>query len=197
MLKNHIFFPQAFTRKGLFQLFMVCVFPIHAWALLMGFRDFSWVAQRTDIWDAFGLLSYSMVFALVETTGIFFIILMCGFLMPNRIDREKRLALLGTAFLLVAFWAILGQVYSWMRTPLPGWLLLLLQQTNHPFRYLWGAVFLLVGTSAVLPLLLISKRENFKRTMIEIFDRISTVSALYIFFDILGIIIIVIRNSRV
>src|ERR1044071_1522291 len=131
MLKNRIFFAPAFTRKGIFQLFMLCVFPIHAWALFAGFRDFSWVAQRTNVWDALGLLSYSIVFALIETTGIFFIVLLCGFLIPNQIDIEKRLAFLGTSFLGVAFWAILGQVYSWLQYPLPGWLIDILHSTNH------------------------------------------------------------------
>jgi hypothetical protein len=195
MLKNRSFFAQAYTRKSLFQLFMLCVFPIHAWALLMGFRDFSWVALRTNVWDALGLLSYSMAFALVETTGIFLILVVFGFLIPSRIDPEKRLALLGSAFLVVAIWAILGQIYSWMQYPLSGWLMNLLSRTHHPFRYLWSTVFLLVSISAILPLLSISRQEKLRRTIIEIFDRISTVSSLYVLLDIIGIVIIAIRNS--
>ena len=162
----------------------------------MGFRDISWVALRTNVWDALGLLSYSMAFALVETTGIFLILVVFGFLIPSRIDPEKRLALLGSAFLLVAIWAILGQIYSWMQYPVPGWLMNLLSRTHHPFRYLWSTVLLLVSISAILPLLSISRQEKLRRTIIEIFDRISTVSSLYVLLDIVGIVIIAIRNSR-
>jgi hypothetical protein len=173
---------------------MLCVFPIHAWALLMGFRDFSWVALRTSVWDALGLLSYSSVFALLETTGIFLILVVCGFLIPNQIDLEKRLAFVGTSYLIIAIWAILGQLYSMLGYALPGWFINFLVSTDHPFRYLWGIVFLLVTVSVSAPLVLIARREKFRKMIVESFDRVSTVSSLYIFFDLIGIVIIVIRN---
>ena len=194
MLNSHSFFTRAYTNKSLFQLFMLCVFPIHVWTLLMGFRDFSWVALRTNVWDALGLLSYSLAFALVETTGIFLVLVVCGFLIPNRIEAEKRLALIGTAFMVVAIWSIVGQVYSLMRYPIPGWFADFLNQTNHPFRFLWGTVFLLTTVSAIVPLAFITRQEKFKNMVIEIFDRISTLSSLYVFFDFVGIVIITIRN---
>jgi len=129
----------------------------------MGFRDFSWVALRTNVWDALGLLSYSLAFALVETTGIFLFLMVCGLLIPNRIEAEKRLALIGTAFLVVAMWSIGGQVYSWMRYALPVWLFDFLSRTHHPFRFLWGIVFSLVTVSVSVPLVLITRQEKFKR----------------------------------
>jgi len=173
---------------------MLCAFPIHAWALLMGFRDFSWVALRTNVWDALGLLSYSVTFALVETFGIFLILVLVGFLIPNSLGIEKRLALLGTAFLIVAIWSIAGQVYSGMRYPLPIWFLEFLGRTGHPLRLLWGIVFLLTTFSVAVPLLLIARQDKFKNTVVEFFDRISTISALYVFLDLVGIVIIAIRN---
>ncbi len=160
----------------------------------MGFRDFSWVAARTNVWDALGLLSYSLAFALVESMGIFLILVILGLLIPHWLDADKRLAFLGTAFLVVALWAIGGQVYSWMRYPLPTWFASLLIRTNHPFRYFWLTVFLLTTVSAALPLILIVRQNNFRSSMIEIFDRISTISSLYVFFDVLSIVIIAMRN---
>jgi len=164
------------------------------WALLMGFRDFSWVTLRTTVWDGLGLLSYSLTFALLESLGLFLILVICGFLLPSAVDPEKRLALIGTLFLVVTLWLIAGQVYSWLKYSLPGWLTDALVQTNHPYRLLWGGVFLLVTVSLSVPLVLITRQEKFKSVILETFDRISTVSFLYVLFDIIGIVIIVIRN---
>lgn len=194
MLNRRTRFARVYTNRSLFQLFMLCVFPIHAWALLMGFRDFGWVAARTSVWDGLGLLSYSLTFALVESLGIFLILVILGFLIPHRLEADKRLTFLGTAFLVVAIWAIGGQVYSWMRYPLPTWYADLLIRTHHPFRYFWITVFSLAILSAGVPLLLLAKQNKFNTMMIEFFDRISTISSLYIFFDLVGIVIIVIRN---
>ena len=176
---------------------MVCAFPIHAWALLMGFRDFSWVALRTNTWDAIGLLSYSSVFALLESAGVFLILVIIGFFISSRFTSEMRVALLGTSFLITVFWAIAGQVYSLFRYPLPGWMIEFLRQSNHPLRILWGTVFLLVTISAILPLVLIIRRNKFNNILMDMFDRISTVSFLYLFFDLASIVIITIRNIRV
>lgn len=194
MLSNRTNFTRLYPASGLFQLFMFCAFPIHVWALLMAFRDFSWVALRTNVWDALGLLSYSLVFAMVESLGIFLILVIAGFLMPRQIEPEKRLAFLGMAFLVVAIWAIAGQVYSWLRYPLPAWYADLLIRSQHPFRYLWGTVFALTLVSAAVPLVLISRRAGFRKMLTTVFERVSMVSSLYVFFDVIGIIIIVIRN---
>lgn len=162
----------------------------------MGFRDFSWVALRTNTWDAIGLLSYSLAFALVESIGIFLVLVMLGFFVPNHFGLEIRVALLGTAFLVTALWAVGGEVFSLYRYPMPGWMVEFLRQSNHPLRILWGIVFLLVTISIALPLVLIIKPNKFKSIMMDFFDRISTVSFLYLFFDFIGIVIITVRNLR-
>jgi len=197
MSNRYQFFTRAFTRKGLFQLFMVCAFPIHVWAIIMAFRDFSWVAERTNTWDAVGLFSYAVVFALVETLGVFLIMFLIGLFMPNGWDAEKRLALLGTLFLTLAVWAVLGQVYSMNGYSLPQWIVDFLVRSSHPFRFIWGGVFLSVGISVAVPVIFILRLEKGKKAVIEIFDRITMLSSLYILFDIAGIVVLVMRNVRI
>jgi len=196
MLNKFGFFAHAYTRKGLFQLFMVCAFPIHIWAIFAAFRDFSWVAERTNVWDAIGLLSYAVAFALVETIGIFFIVALLGLLVPSRWDSDTRLALIGNLFLTVAIWSILGQVYSLLGYPLPKWGIDFLVNADHPLRILWGTVFLPLVISAIVPTVLVIRSGRVKGMVIETFDRISLLSSVYVFFDLVGIVIIAIRNVR-
>ena len=124
------------------------------------------------------------------------LVVILGLVVPGKLGQEKRLALIGTAFLVLALWAIAGQAYSLMRYPTPGWMIDLLSRTNHPLRLLWGIVFLLTTISVTLPLVFIIRKEKFKSMVIEIFDRISTLSSLYVFFDLVGILIITVRNLQ-
>ena len=181
----------------LFQLFMVFVFPFHVWSFLMAFRDFDWVAKRTEVWDAVGLVSYALVFALVETIAFFLIMLLLGTLIPRRWQEDKRIALLGTLGLSVATWAILYQAYFLLEDPMPPFLYSFLLQIAHPLRVLWTGAALLVLLSVGIPVYLILRFTRTQRILIGIFDRIAVVSSIYLVFDIAGIIVILIRNLRV
>ena len=181
----------------LFQLFMVYVFPFHVWSFLMAFRDFDWVAKRTEVWDAVGLVSYALVFALVETIAFFLIMLLLGTLIPRRWQEDKRIALLGTLGLSVATWAILYQAYFLLEDPMPPFLYSFLLQIAHPLRVLWTGAALLVLLSVGIPVYLILRFTRTQRILIGIFDRIAVVSSIYLVFDIAGIIVILIRNLRV
>ncbi len=160
----------------------------------MAFRDFGWVSERTTVWDGLGLISYAMVFAFFETLGVFLIVILIGFFLPRTWEMDKRLALLGTSFLVVALWTILGQIFSWARYPVPAWAASFMVSTHHILRILWGGVFGLTFISAVIPIFLVVKREKLNAKIVDVFDRISLLSALYVFFDVIGIVIIAIRN---
>ena len=196
MLNKPGIFTRAYTRNSLIQLFLICALPLHIWAFLMALRDFGWVAARTYVWDAVGMVAYALVFALVETMGVFLIVILLGLLVPRRWEEELKLALIGTLFLIVAVWSILGQVYSLFGHPLPVWAIDYLVQSGHPFRIIWGATLLVVGFSVILPAYLILKLNKVKDLMVRMFDQITVLSAFYVLCDLVGIIIIVIRNIR-
>ena len=160
----------------------------------MAFRDFGWVALRTNNWDAIGLVSYSLAFALLETTAVFLLVLLISLLVPLRWDRDKRLAMLGTQFLVVASWSILSKIYTAFDSPVPVWLSSFMIRDGHPLRILWEIAGVLVVVSAVAPALMILKRESVTRTVNSVFDRLVVLSSFYVFLDLIGIVIIVIRN---
>ncbi len=193
MTEQNSFFSRLYTTESLFQLFMVCVFPLHLWALLMAFRDFAWVATRTYTWDAIGLVAYTLCFTLVETIAVFLVVTLLGLLVPQTWGMKKRTALAGTLFLVTAFWAILAQSY-YLLHGFPWWLIDFLVQVGHPIRVLWAGALLLVTASVITPVLLIARKENVKDKVIGVFERITVVSSLYVFLDVVGIAIVVLRN---
>jgi hypothetical protein len=194
MTQKNISFRRVCTSAFSAKLFLVSAFPLHVWTLLMAFRDFAWVAARTYTWDAIGLVSYALVAALLETMAVFLLVWLAGFLVPFRWDMNKRLAMLGTQFLVVASWSILSKIYTALDSPLPIWLSNFMIADGHPLRILWAIAGTLVTASAVAPAFLIMKRESAARSVNGVFDRIVVLSSFYLILDLIGILIIVIRN---
>ncbi len=196
MTQKQLSLPRLFSPEFLLKLFLVCAFPLHLWTLLMAFRDFAWVAIRTYTWDAVGLVSYALVVALLESLAVFILVWLVGLLLPWRWNMDKRLAVLGTMFLVVASWSILSKIYTAFDSPLPLWFSNFLIRDGHPLRILWAVTFGLVLVSASIPTLLVVTRPSAARAANEAFDRIFILSGFYIFLDLIGIVIIVIRNMH-
>lgn len=194
MLKKLEFLKLGYDRKALFLLFTVCAFPLHIWAILMAFRDFAWVAERTYLWDGIGLIAYALTFAFIETVGTFLIVVLAGLLVPRAWEADKRTALIGTLFLVLAAWSILYQVFLLFGSPVPAWGMEFLTRSEHPLRVIWGVALSAVAASVVLPAWSIVFRERAGKLAIDVFERIAVASSLYLVLDALGILVIVIRN---
>lgn len=179
-----------YTRKTLFQLFMVGAFPLHLWTLLMAFRDFGWVALRTVTWDGVGLVAYALAIALLESLFVFVVMLALGLLVPWSWTPERRAALLGTLYLLLAAWSVIGKLYGLYGSPVPAWLM----GSAHPLRLMWAFIVPAVTLSILLPALALLRSERPNKSLLEVFDRLALLSALYIILDVLGFVVILLRN---
>ena len=87
---------KQYSKSGLWSLFLICAFPLHIWTFILAFRDFSWVSERTNSWDAVGVVSYGLVFAFIESLMIFLIATLMGFLISQKWEEKQRITLLGT-----------------------------------------------------------------------------------------------------
>lgn len=173
---------------------MLYVFPLHVWVFLMAFRDFGWVAERTVVWDAVGLVSYSLVFALFETFIFFVVMLLLGLLILPKWGMEKKTNLLGILGFYILTCSILAQAFFLPNSPVPGSVIDSLVQSAHPLRILWGGTFIIVGGLAIIFTVLILRIEKVNKTLLSIFERINLLSALYLIFDLIAIVIIATRN---
>jgi hypothetical protein len=188
---------RLYSPNTLFRLFLVYAFPFHFWYFIMAFRDFNWVAERTEIWDAIGMISYALAFALLETLGFFLLMLLLGLLVPRNWPKDKRVVLLGVSGLVVAIWAVLYQTYYLAGAPIPGILADYLLNASHPLRILWLGSAFIVFVSISTPVLMIIKSDRFNRILIDVFDRVTLISAVYLLFDFAGLAVILFRNLRV
>jgi hypothetical protein len=188
------FIAQKYSRQGLLSLFLTCVFPLHVWALIMVFRDVSWIAARTNAWDALGVASYAMVFALTESVLLFLLAALMGFLIPRGWQPDRRIAFLGLLVLILSLWGMISQLLSLWNVSLPAQIIQFLRSSGHPVRFLYAGWLAIVTPTVLLPVYLFIKSGKAVAFMQNVMERLALLAALYLVFDLLGLIIVVIRN---
>lgn len=183
-----------YSRSGLWLLFLSTAFPIHLWTIILVLRDFSWVAERTNAWDAVGVAAYGMIFAFIETVFVFAIIVLVGFFLPKQWEENKRIAFLSMLVFLVALWAIIGQLYFMLNVDLPSGLIMFLVRSGHPLRWIYAGLFILVSLTVIVPVYFFIRSEKMYRSIFNFIDRLTVLSAIYLVFDGISLIVILVRN---
>jgi hypothetical protein len=186
--------PQIYSRQGLRSLFLMCAFPLHFWTLLLAFRDISWLTERSNLWDALGVVSYGMVFAFSETVIIFLIATSFGFLVSRHWDKDRRIALLSILVLIISLWAIISQLYVLMGISVPNQVIIFLAQQDHPVRTLYLISLVMVTPTFLLPTYLVLRSDKALRFVQDLTERISLLTTIYLFLDLIGLVIVIIRN---
>ena len=156
-------------------LFLIVAFPIHAWSIFM-----------------------ILTFALFESAVIFIIVWLLSLLLPSRWKSNKTLAAMGTVFISVSIWAILNQLYFFYHSSsLVKSMPQIYIGLSHPVRMFYlslGVLFLVVLASVVGPIFFVDRNKKYVKATMAFFDRLIILSGLYIFLDVISIVIVIIRN---
>lgn len=172
----------------------MAAFPVHIWTIILVFRDISWVSELTSVWGAIGVGSYGLVIAFFESVFVFLLALTLGFLITSRWDEEVRIALLGALILITAAWAIAGQLYFLLDISIPSTVVKSLTATAHPLRILYASFFAIVAPTVLMPVLLIVRSDRALRLSQNLMGRLSLLAAIYLFMDVGGLVVVLIRN---
>ena len=183
-----------YSKQGLWLLFLICALPLHIWTLFLGFRDFDWVTARTNSWDAVGVVSYGLIFTFVESLIIFAITTLLGLLVSKKWDEKKRLALMGTLVIVLSLWSIFNQTYFIRAVQLSEQFISFYIGTGRPLVALYITALLFVSISVALPTYAILTSSKVEKSILEGFDRLSTLMILYLVFDVAALFIILFRN---
>lgn len=183
-----------YTKQGLWSLFLMCAFPLHLWTLLLAFRDISWVTERTNAWDAVGVVSYGLLFALFESILVFLVLTVTGLILPWHWKANKRTGFLILLVMILSIWGMIGQLLFLWNINLPGAVIHFLADTEHPLRWLYAIALAIVIPTVAEPVCIFIRSNQALARIENITDQLSLLAALYLFFDLAGIIIVVIRN---
>jgi hypothetical protein len=185
---------KRYSKQGLWALFLVCAFPLHVWTIILAFRDFSWVSERTNSWDAIGVVSYGLVFAFIESVLVFLAALLLGFLISKKWNEDRRLTLVGILVFVTSLWAIASYLFFMLNMSIPGATIDFLAGMAHPLRYLYAFSFVLILPTVLLPAYLVLRSDKVLKGIQGFFDRLSLLTMFYLFFDVVGLVIVIIRN---
>ena len=185
---------KRYTKTGLWQLFVTVAFPIHVWAIVLILMDLGWIAERTNFGDAIGVAAYGLSFALLESLLFFGLMVLAGFLFPKSWPEPQRISVLGTLILMPLIWAMLGQLYFLLELSAPIGLSRFLAGQAHPLWLLYGGLGLVVGPTVALAVFAALRLEKFQKGFLALVDRLGVLMGLYIFLDLVSIIIVIIRN---
>lgn len=185
---------KQYTRQGLWNLFLICAFPFHVWTIVLAFRDFSWVTERTNSWDAVGVVSYGLIFAFVESVVVFLTALLLGFFVSKKWGENRRVTLMGMLILLTSLWAMASYLYFMANVSVPGNTILFIAGLSHPLRFLYAFSLVLVGLTIAIPAYFVLRSEKFFKGVQGLFERLSLLTLFYLFFDFVGLVIVVVRN---
>jgi len=185
---------RGFSRSGLWQLYTATAFLMHVWAIILILMDVSWVAERTDFWDAIGVAAYGLMFIFFESLIIFFVLVLVGFIFPRSWSEAKRITLLGVLIVVILIWAILGQLYFLLGISLGPEVIYFLASNPHPLWIIYGTLLIVVTPTVALPAFATIRSEKFQQGFLAVLDRLSVLMGLYILLDFASIVIVLIRN---
>jgi hypothetical protein len=183
-----------YTRQALWSLFLMCALPLHIWTFILAFRDISWLTDRTNSWDAVGVVAYGLLFALVESLLVFAVMALLGYLVPGRWNPDRRVALLTVLVWVLSLWAMLDQLAFITGAGLPAWLIDIFVNSGHPARIFYAVLLTVVSLSVLLPVLLVLRSERGYKAVRGLMDRLSILMMFYLVLDAIGLVIVIIRN---
>lgn len=187
-------FARRYSRQGLWSLFLMCALPLHAWTMIMAFRDLSWLTDRTNAWDAIGVLCYGLLFALIESLLVFLLAALLGFLIPGRWDQEQRIAVLTVLVLVLSLWAMAEQLFFLLNVRVPSAIIGLLVRADHPLRALNLIILAAVAVTLMIPVLQVLRSKRALAFVGGMIERLSVLAMFYLVFDVAGLVIVLVRN---
>jgi hypothetical protein len=160
--------------------FVASILPIHIWLIFNVMREIPAWILRLSLWDMIGVIAYSLAFALVETAIIFLGVVLLGVILPKSWFRHKFVALSSTIVFLASFWVIFLH-YN----------IEIIDERLLVPAVIWGGTLVLALILAITAVLRSTKIEAAIDAFVK---RLAALSFIYLFLDLVGIILVIIRN---
>ncbi len=172
--------------------FFICIFPINFWAIFVFFNKFPSFFMQIDLWQIIGILSYQLMFALLESITLTFLISLSYILLRKFYKWGK--VLLATLILFTFIWLIPLHFYIYYlfryRNNVSNDISSLMNESML-ILILWVFTFFVV---AILLINAFNKSASLRNKVDKIIERFYAPSTFFLGLDILGVIIVFIRN---
>ena len=173
------------TKTDTWMLFLFCVFPLHLRAYLAFFYALPSYLLQMDIWDITGVLSYVLLFALIESVLFLAYILFINIALPKRLFRQHFLAQ-GVLFMAASFIWIIPLHYQQSIVDRLSYNMTM----YYSLVSIWLISFLLfiVGFS-----ILLRRNDKLERAIIALGEKTAPLSMIYLALDMLALLVVITR----
>ncbi len=161
------------AKQDLYRFLTVWLAFVNTWAFFSWLYEAPSLIRRLNLWDLLGSLAYTTTFALIESLGIFIPFTLLAVLIPTRWLRSVNFTLHALIITVAALYAGIGFTLDSGQQTLT-WVLGLIS--------LGGLVFILRG------------KPRFQHRLVDLLDRLVVLATLYLIVDVVGFVIVVIRN---
>jgi len=188
------------SLKDLLQLLLIISFPIHVWSIIQIFNNFEWIANRTHFSDALGYCAYALMFSLLDSiiTSLPASLIYMPLIYSQ--GKNKARTILMSAYFISTSWFIyykINMTKSQDREFVWNFIREFGGTYNLRLRYELGLFFLFalfIILTIILPVILIIKFEKAEKIVQNLFERIELLAYVFIFFDLIGVVTVIIRN---
>jgi hypothetical protein len=155
------------NKQEAWLVFSACIVPLHIWITIVFLYNFPSLVLKANLWQILSVLSFTLVFTLLESLILFGFLVLVAAVMPRRLFRE-RFVYVGTRVALV----------------IAGFALLV--NTRFMQEATWAWVPILGVTGAGLFVLIRRPVDAAKQTALA--ERLTLMTALYLFLDLLALL---------
>ena len=180
------------SRHQVVLIFSVCVFTTHVWSIINLLRVVPSLLLIASTSEMVGVVAYTLVFTLLESVLILGFVLIAGLVFPSKLFKGKFTTIMTSFILFTAVWSLPfhfgGSILLFLTQFVQGMVLIIFMVL---LLSLWGTFYIIVLLK--LPKSL-SSDENIEAKVVSFMERLVVLSAIYIVFDVLSIIVVGVRN---
>jgi len=170
------------SKKDYFDLFLVVAFPIHIWAIFIFLKKAPILILPLNLYHMLGTAAYVLVSALVESLVVFSVLFLLSLLLPAQLFRSRLLPTGTVIILLASISAAFIHFHGVWRIQSVGY-------------SLWAGGWVLFGVVSSIPAVYwIGHHPRLQTAIRSTAERLSLLSQVYLFFDGLAILLILLRN---
>ncbi len=172
-------------KQSIYNLFIAVVFPVHIWAIIIVLQQVPTYILYLKASETIGTIAYTMAFILLECISITFVFILIGALLPQKLLKQQivaQAALLVPLALCIAYFIHVLDSISFV-----------MFQTYIPNRF-WFGIWIVGFIPLLIVSYLIRKYQRLPELLMKYVDRVTIVSLIYIFGDLLAVLVIIWRN---
>jgi hypothetical protein len=168
------------SRDDVIVVFAASVFVVHIWSIYTLLKEIPAWILRLSYWELVGVISYTLLFALVESMIVLAFLIILAVLLPARIFRDRFISISTIFVFLAALWIIPVRLYE---NTIRSWGMI----------GVLGVLFLAM-ISFVIAYLVVLKSQKVEQSINAIVQRVTLLAYIYVFVDIVAMIVVISRN---